>query len=31
MARAMLEALGRGAGIPLDVPFERLSPPNIAG
>ena len=25
MARAMLEALGRGAGIPLDVPFERLA------
>ncbi len=25
MSRAMLEALGRGAGIPLDVPFERLS------
>lgn len=25
MAQAMLEALGRGAGIPLDVQFERLS------
>jgi excinuclease ABC subunit A len=25
MAKAMLGALGRGAGIPLDVPFERLS------
>jgi excinuclease ABC subunit A len=25
IARAMLEALGRGAGIPLDVQFERLS------
>jgi excinuclease ABC subunit A len=25
MARAMLEALGRGTGIPLDVPFERLN------
>ena len=24
-ARAMLEALGRGAGLPLDVPFERLA------
>src|SRR5262245_24187784 len=24
-ARAMLESLGRGTGIPLDVPFERLS------
>ncbi|MEX2093286.1 MAG: excinuclease ABC subunit UvrA [Pirellulales bacterium] len=25
IARAMLEALGRGAGIPLDVPYERLT------
>src|SRR6185503_12731491 len=25
MARAMLEALSRGSGIPLDMPFERLS------
>ncbi|MDX1944990.1 MAG: excinuclease ABC subunit UvrA, partial [Pirellulaceae bacterium] len=25
VARAMLEAFGRGADIPLDVPFERLS------
>jgi excinuclease ABC subunit A len=25
MAQAMLAALGRGTGIPLDVPFERLS------
>src|SRR5439155_20073962 len=25
IAKAMLESLGRGAGIPLDVPFERLS------
>jgi excinuclease ABC subunit A len=25
LARAMLEALGRGAGLPLDVPFERLA------
>ncbi|MCI0357254.1 MAG: excinuclease ABC subunit UvrA [Planctomycetaceae bacterium] len=25
IALAMLEALGRGAGIPLDVPFERLN------
>src|SRR5688572_2514510 len=28
MAKAMLEALGRGAGIPLNVPFERLSARN---
>jgi excinuclease ABC subunit A len=25
LAKALLEALGSGAGIPLDVPFERLS------
>jgi excinuclease ABC subunit A len=25
LAKSMLEALGRGAGIPLDIPFERLS------
>src|SRR4029079_3050952 len=25
LAKAMLEALGRGAGIPLNVPFERLT------